>query len=207
MPELVPNFTIPLPTPLNSIMPQGIRPLIIINNIPFKQYTTTLFSSSSSEFSPTPPTKIVDKGKSEATNEDLMKQLMPFIEQGGSAQKIPNLQQFSTSGKRMTLNDAKAQMEEMKRLADLKAKKEESEKRLKALTDEELKAQAAKLAAYEADEVYLAFGRHLEEIHVTWAHLEKKRTRLQTYTNISQDYSHIDWRRRHQLYTTPSQPT
>ncbi|GKB98831.1 putative reverse transcriptase domain-containing protein, partial [Tanacetum coccineum] len=38
------------------------------------------------------------------------------------------------------------------------------------------------------DKVYLAFGRHLEEIHVTWAHLEKKRTRLQTYTNISQDY-------------------
>ncbi|GKA37149.1 hypothetical protein Tco_0723714 [Tanacetum coccineum] len=38
------------------------------------------------------------------------------------------------------------------------------------------------------DEVYSAFGRHLEEIHVTWAHLEKKRTRLRTYTNISQDY-------------------
>ncbi|GJS64348.1 hypothetical protein Tco_0678912 [Tanacetum coccineum] len=38
------------------------------------------------------------------------------------------------------------------------------------------------------DELYLAFGRHLEEIHVTWAHLEKKRTRLRTYTNISQDY-------------------
>ncbi|GJX40225.1 hypothetical protein Tco_0503100 [Tanacetum coccineum] len=33
-----------------------------------------------------------------------------------------------------------------------------------------------------------AFGRHLEEIHVTWAHLEKKQTRLRTYTNISQDY-------------------
>ncbi|GKD47927.1 hypothetical protein Tco_1276903 [Tanacetum coccineum] len=87
MPELVPNFTIPSPTPLNSIMPQGIRPLIIINNIPFKQYTTTLFSSSSSEFSQLLLHKIVDKGKSEATNEDLMKQLMPFIEQGGSGSK------------------------------------------------------------------------------------------------------------------------
>ncbi|GJT54989.1 MAK10-like protein [Tanacetum coccineum] len=29
---------------------------------------------------------------------------------------------------------------------------------------------------------YLAFGWHLEEKHMTWAHLEKKRTRLQTYT-------------------------
>ncbi|GJU63096.1 hypothetical protein Tco_1244931 [Tanacetum coccineum] len=37
------------------------------------------------------------------------------------------------------------------------------------------------------DEVYLAFGRHLEEIHVTWAHLEKKRTRLQTNTKTLQD--------------------
>ncbi|GJX38497.1 hypothetical protein Tco_0251800, partial [Tanacetum coccineum] len=35
---------------------------------------------------------------------------------------------------------------------------------------------------------YLAFGRHLEEIHVTWAHLEKKWTRPWNYTNISQDY-------------------
>ncbi|GKD34161.1 hypothetical protein Tco_1249670 [Tanacetum coccineum] len=32
------------------------------------------------------------------------------------------------------------------------------------------------------DSWFLALGWHLEEIHVTWAHLEKKRTRLQTYT-------------------------
>ncbi|GJX56724.1 retrovirus-related pol polyprotein from transposon TNT 1-94 [Tanacetum coccineum] len=29
---------------------------------------------------------------------------------------------------------------------------------------------------------FLALGWHLKEIHVTWAHLEKKRTRLRTYT-------------------------
>ncbi|GJT07240.1 hypothetical protein Tco_0841702 [Tanacetum coccineum] len=34
---------------------------------------------------------------------------------------------------------------------------------------------------------YLAFGRHWEEIHVTWAHLEKKRTRLRTNTKTLQD--------------------
>ncbi|GJX14797.1 hypothetical protein Tco_0206555 [Tanacetum coccineum] len=34
---------------------------------------------------------------------------------------------------------------------------------------------------------YLAFGRHLEEIHVTCAHLEKKRTRLQTNTKTLED--------------------
>ncbi|GJW26369.1 hypothetical protein Tco_0040180 [Tanacetum coccineum] len=32
------------------------------------------------------------------------------------------------------------------------------------------------------DEVFLALGWDLEEIHVTWAHLEKKRTRLRLYT-------------------------
>ncbi|GKB26909.1 hypothetical protein Tco_0866310 [Tanacetum coccineum] len=31
----------------------------------------------------------------------------------------------------------------------------------------------------------IAFGWHLEEIHMTWAHLEKKWTRLRINTNIS----------------------
>ncbi|GKB94588.1 hypothetical protein Tco_0980725 [Tanacetum coccineum] len=34
---------------------------------------------------------------------------------------------------------------------------------------------------------YLAFERHLEEIHVTSAHLEKKRTRLRTDTKTLED--------------------
>ncbi|GJU42781.1 GTP-binding protein SAR1A-like protein [Tanacetum coccineum] len=77
-------------------MPQGIRPPVIIENIPFEQFSTSLFSLSSSEVSPTPPLIIADKGKNIATEEDPMKQRMPFIEQGGSTLKIPNLQQFST---------------------------------------------------------------------------------------------------------------
>ncbi|GJW78071.1 protein kinase-like domain, concanavalin A-like lectin/glucanase domain protein [Tanacetum coccineum] len=40
---------------------------------------------------------------------------------------------------------------------------------------------------YKGEVTYFTFGRHLEELHVTWAHLEKKQTRLRTYTNISQD--------------------
>ncbi|GJR01774.1 hypothetical protein Tco_0524758 [Tanacetum coccineum] len=47
------------------------------------------------------------------------------------------------------------------------------------------------------DEVYFSFGRHLEEINVTWAHLEKKRTRLRTYTNMAQEFLYSGWRRRH----------
>ncbi|GJZ64014.1 hypothetical protein Tco_0620435 [Tanacetum coccineum] len=37
------------------------------------------------------------------------------------------------------------------------------------------------------DEVFLALGWHLEEIQVTWAHLEKKWTRLRTCTKIHQE--------------------
>ncbi|GJV77057.1 hypothetical protein Tco_1508641 [Tanacetum coccineum] len=38
-------------------------------------------------------------------------------------------------------------------------------------------------------------GWHLEEIHVNWAHLEKKRTRLQLYTKVDEEIAHILWRR------------
>ncbi|GJS14725.1 reverse transcriptase domain-containing protein [Tanacetum coccineum] len=37
------------------------------------------------------------------------------------------------------------------------------------------------------DDVYFAFGRHLDELHMTWAHLEKKRTRLRTNTKTLED--------------------
>ncbi|GKF94365.1 hypothetical protein Tco_0284065, partial [Tanacetum coccineum] len=35
---------------------------------------------------------------------------------------------------------------------------------------------------------FLALGLLLEEAHMTWAHLEKKRTRLQTYTKSLEDF-------------------
>ncbi|GKB96461.1 hypothetical protein Tco_0982598, partial [Tanacetum coccineum] len=35
---------------------------------------------------------------------------------------------------------------------------------------------------------FLALGWHLKEIHVTWAHLENKRTRLRTYTKSMKKY-------------------
>ncbi|GJT51327.1 hypothetical protein Tco_0977484 [Tanacetum coccineum] len=46
--------------------------------------------------------------------------------------------------------------------------------------------------SYTIDEVFLALGLLLEEIHVTWAHLEKKRTRLRTYTKSLEDLS-MQW--------------
>ncbi|GJU04745.1 hypothetical protein Tco_1121175 [Tanacetum coccineum] len=35
--------------------------------------------------------------------------------------------------------------------------------------------------------MYFSFGRHLDELHVAWAHLEKKQTRLQTNTKSLED--------------------
>nr|GFA90191.1 hypothetical protein [Tanacetum cinerariifolium] len=51
----------------------------------------------------------------------------------------------------LTLEESKLKIEEIKRLADLKAVKDKSEKKLKrVLTPQELKAQEEELAAYEA---------------------------------------------------------
>ncbi|GJV10913.1 hypothetical protein Tco_1352454 [Tanacetum coccineum] len=37
-------------------------------------------------------------------------------------------------------------------------------------------------------EWFLALGWHFEEIHMTWAHLDKKQTRLRTYTKSMKKY-------------------
>ncbi|GJY22242.1 hypothetical protein Tco_0394808 [Tanacetum coccineum] len=154
------DFPIPFLIPLNSIMQTVIRPPVIINNIPFDQYTTNLFSSGSSKYSPSPPPKVVNKGKGkiqETYKEDQMKQIMPLMEQGGSTPKISNLHQFSVAGEGpLTIKEANAQMEEIKRLAALKLEKEKTEKRLKkVMTRDEIKAQVEELAAYEAKRVKL----------------------------------------------------
>nr|GEU96016.1 retrovirus-related Pol polyprotein from transposon TNT 1-94 [Tanacetum cinerariifolium] len=59
-----------------------------------------------------------------------------------------NAERENISVKRMTLDDAKAQLTEMRRLVDLKAKQEKTEQRLKALPNEELEAQATAIPDY-----------------------------------------------------------
>ncbi|GJT74648.1 hypothetical protein Tco_1041373 [Tanacetum coccineum] len=54
------------------------------------------------------------------------------------------------------------------------------------------------------DRRFLALGWLLEEIHVTWAHLEKKRTRLRTTPNLLKIYAYSGWRRRRRHKATPS---
>ncbi|GKD45708.1 hypothetical protein Tco_1270353 [Tanacetum coccineum] len=62
-----------------------------------------------------------------------------------------NTTSFKAVGEgQMTLDEAKAQMQEIQRLAFLKAEKEKSEKKLKVLTPAQIYAQAWKLAEFEA---------------------------------------------------------
>ncbi|GJW07130.1 hypothetical protein Tco_1569553 [Tanacetum coccineum] len=80
-----------------------------------------------------------------------MKHLLPLIEQGGSDPNMLNLQKFSTFGKKMTLEEAEAQVSEIKRLAELKAEEEKSERSLiKIINPANIQAQAVKMAEYEA---------------------------------------------------------
>ncbi|GJQ98090.1 hypothetical protein Tco_0009229 [Tanacetum coccineum] len=58
---------------------------------------------------------------------------MPFMEEGGSAPKILSLKSFVVIKEPLSQEKVMAQLKEMKRLADLKAKKEKSEKFLKKI--------------------------------------------------------------------------
>ncbi|GJT03440.1 DNA-directed DNA polymerase [Tanacetum coccineum] len=78
---LIPNLSTKSPTPLSSILPQ---------NMTIGQFTNSLFRTTLSEYSLTPP-RDENKGKGIATEEEPMKLLMPLIEQGGSDPKMLNL--------------------------------------------------------------------------------------------------------------------
>ncbi|GKA70842.1 hypothetical protein Tco_0776981 [Tanacetum coccineum] len=89
-----------------------------------KQFIGQLFGTTSSKFSPTPPRETTpprdeSKGKGIATKET-PKDIMPFMEEGGSVPKILNLKSFILSGGTLSQEKFMAQLKEMKRLADLK---------------------------------------------------------------------------------------
>nr|GEU42804.1 ent-kaur-16-ene synthase, chloroplastic-like [Tanacetum cinerariifolium] len=83
------DLPIPSSTPLNTFRPPVIRPPVIIDNIPFEQYTSNLFSLGSFDYSLIPLSKVVDKGNGTKPN--------------------------SYGEGQMTSEDAKAQIEEIKR--------------------------------------------------------------------------------------------
>ncbi|GKF54720.1 hypothetical protein Tco_0165060 [Tanacetum coccineum] len=77
--------------------------------------------------------KPTDKGKAIATKEDPTKALIPFLAESGSSLKILDLKSFSSDGGLMTLENAKAQLEEFRRIELLKVEKEKSERELAKL--------------------------------------------------------------------------
>nr|GEV22158.1 hypothetical protein [Tanacetum cinerariifolium] len=126
--KVVINIHIPVPTPLNSIRP------VTFKNVPFEQFTAYLFGSSSFEFSPTPSLRMADKGNgvAQTSDDDQLNQIMPLMEEGGSTPKLPNLHQFNIVGEgSLTLEESMLQMQDIKRIVDLKGEKEKSEKKLK----------------------------------------------------------------------------
>ncbi|GJR04345.1 putative reverse transcriptase domain-containing protein [Tanacetum coccineum] len=95
-------------------------------------------------------------------------------------------------GKANVVADALSRKERIKPLRDLKKlywwpnmKAVIAEYVGKCLTCSRVKAECQKpsgLLVQQEDSMFLALGWHLEEIHMTWAHSEKKRTRLRTHT-------------------------
>ncbi|GJU60740.1 hypothetical protein Tco_1238506 [Tanacetum coccineum] len=72
---------------------------------------------------------MVEKGKgiAQTPNDDALKQIMSFMEEGGSAPSLSSLKHFRTVEEgSMTLKEAKLQLQETKRLTDLKAAKDKS---------------------------------------------------------------------------------
>ncbi|GJR88720.1 hypothetical protein Tco_0212731 [Tanacetum coccineum] len=138
---LIPTSSIPSPTPLNSIPPEPI-PRTEIAKMSFDQFSEHLTQTTSSIFSPTPPREPTpprdeSKVKGIATEEPL-KDIMPYIEEGGYVPKMPKFKSFITLDEQLTQEDIIAQVKEMKRLADLKSEKEKLEESLKRIRADEL---------------------------------------------------------------------
>ncbi|GJS67803.1 hypothetical protein Tco_0682368 [Tanacetum coccineum] len=113
-----------------------------------------LFKTKESKFSPSPPRHdIQDKGKGivEPNKDDQIKMIMPLVDEGGSNPDLLELKKFRGTRERpMTIEEAKQQMEEPKRLSDIKKYKEESKKALKKMSLAKRQAQRHKLKEIEA---------------------------------------------------------
>ncbi|GJT37687.1 hypothetical protein Tco_0937552 [Tanacetum coccineum] len=98
------DIPIPAPTPLNTFKPDTI------DSIPYEEFTANLFSSGSSEYSPVPLSKVVDNGKGifHTFDNDILKQVKLYMEEGGSAPNLSNLCNFRAAGEGpMALEEAK----------------------------------------------------------------------------------------------------
>ncbi|GKF30621.1 hypothetical protein Tco_0100419 [Tanacetum coccineum] len=115
----------------------------------------TLANATPTHYSPTPPTK-ANKGKGIAKSFDDpdLKMIMPQMEQGESTLNITILKRFITPKKGpMTLGEVAFQLQETKRLADLKAVKDKSVEALKRMTPAQQIAQEHRLTEIETKRI------------------------------------------------------
>ncbi|GKC28532.1 hypothetical protein Tco_1035826, partial [Tanacetum coccineum] len=132
---------------------ERFKTMHLIPNIPVpllqlsvEQFTNQLFGTTSSKFSPTPPREPTPprdeyKGKGIATEESL-KDIMPFMKEGGLVPKISSLKSFVLPKGPLSQEKVMDPLKEMKRLADLKEHEKKSEEELKKmLNPATLKAQ------------------------------------------------------------------
>ncbi|GJR67379.1 hypothetical protein Tco_0013444 [Tanacetum coccineum] len=168
------KFLLPTPslilslTPLNSIIPEPIQnpedATMIIEQFTEHLSKTTLFIFSfnppKESTLPRDPTSPRDESKGKGiASEEPLKEIMPFMEEGGSAPKMLNFKSFSILDGHMTNDDVMAQLKEMKRLADLKDKKEKYGESLKKIMNPAtIRAQAQKMAELKT----LGFSERLE---------------------------------------------
>ncbi|GJS25640.1 hypothetical protein Tco_0454272 [Tanacetum coccineum] len=112
------------------------------------------FQTTSSSFSPAPlkePSPPRDPAKGKGVDmEEPVNILVPFMDEGGSNPKMPSLKPFMNVEEVSTQEEFIKQLAEIKRLADLRAQEEESEKVLKKLLNPAtVKAQMLKWKEHE----------------------------------------------------------
>nr|GEU46900.1 hypothetical protein [Tanacetum cinerariifolium] len=129
---------------------------LIVHNPKEKKSEGTLFGTTFSKFSPTPPRepaplKDLAKGKEVAIVNEQVKELVTYQEEGGYIPKMPKVKSFITLEKTLSQEEFSNKIEELKWINDLKAQKDKSEQELrKMLNQATLKAQAQKWTENEA---------------------------------------------------------
>ncbi|GJX86727.1 hypothetical protein Tco_0337501 [Tanacetum coccineum] len=123
------------------------------------------------------------------------------MEEGGSTPSLVNLQHFRAARDLpMNLEEEKLQMHEAKRLADLKAEREKSKKKLKMLTLAQLRAQEEELV-----EIEVKICQHMNKMRDKYNHCINFRdiplpiTKFNYRVNKTSKITTIEWLELHAL--------
>nr|GEW00544.1 retrovirus-related Pol polyprotein from transposon TNT 1-94 [Tanacetum cinerariifolium] len=141
--------------------PQGEQPEVAKAE-QLKKFIDELFKTTSSIYSPEPPReptppKDSEKGKGVVTDESQLLLTSP-LEEGGSTQKYIDLNELNSQGIKMTIEESKAQLQEIQRLENLKKAEEESEKIQKETDSSNLQSSGFKVGRTRSKEGQNARG-------------------------------------------------